>query len=211
MAGIALSMNIERSNQMRTLHLLLVFSLLIFSVDEVAAQPEIERSQQHAEVMVYVAELAGRAEWDQIDTVDIYESTEGGQILRYWLGGTVGRLAVTHLGETGQSTTEYFSRDGELCYVQRETLGYNRPIYWDSTAMRENGDDQVFDIDRASRKFFRIWIVDGCIAERHELSNCVDAAMWDDGDRQEGEVSEMQELFIRYRDMPADENMDGGE
>lgn len=55
-------------------------------------------------------------------------STEGGELVAYFDGASVAKIAATHLGETGRSLEEFYYRDGELVFVfyRRET--YDRPM-----------------------------------------------------------------------------------
>jgi hypothetical protein len=55
-------------------------------------------------------------------------STEGGELVAYFDGASVVKIAATHLGETGRSFEEFYYRDGELIFVfyRRET--YDAPM-----------------------------------------------------------------------------------
>ena len=55
-------------------------------------------------------------------------STEGGELVAYFDGASVVKMAVTHLGETGRSFEEFYYRGGELVFVfyRRET--YDAPM-----------------------------------------------------------------------------------
>ena len=55
-------------------------------------------------------------------------SAEGGELVAYFEGSSVVKLAATHLGETGRSSEEFYYRDGELIFVfyRRET--YDAPM-----------------------------------------------------------------------------------
>ncbi|HEY0079554.1 MAG TPA: hypothetical protein VGB73_13155 [Pyrinomonadaceae bacterium] len=55
-------------------------------------------------------------------------STEGGELVAYFDGASVVKMAATHQGETGRSLEELYYRDGELIFVfyRRET--YDEPM-----------------------------------------------------------------------------------
>jgi hypothetical protein len=55
-------------------------------------------------------------------------STEGGELVAYFDGASVVKMAATHLGETGRSSEEFYYRDGKLVFVfyRRET--YDAPL-----------------------------------------------------------------------------------
>jgi hypothetical protein len=55
-------------------------------------------------------------------------STEGGELVAYFDGASVVKMAATHLGETGRSLEEFYYRNGGLVFVfyRRET--YDAPM-----------------------------------------------------------------------------------
>lgn len=93
--------------------------------------------------------INGIKEWTSIDELKLYESTEGGAATYYFLKDTLLKIVVVQFGETGKTIQEYYTKDNELSFVFEKTYNYNRPITWDSTAMKENNDTEVFDIDES--------------------------------------------------------------
>ena len=73
--------------------------------------------------------------WTGIDTVDLWESTEGGLARYYYSNDTLHKIIVRQFGETFQYLAEYYLLNAQLSFVFEKRLEYNRPIYWDSTAM----------------------------------------------------------------------------
>jgi len=55
-------------------------------------------------------------------------SAEGGELVAYFDGASVVKMAATHLGETGRALEEFYYRDGGLVFVfyRRET--YDAPL-----------------------------------------------------------------------------------
>ncbi len=83
--------------------------------------------------------------WDNISSKDIEGSTEGGIATYYTREGQILKIKTEQLGEMGKSISHYYLNDGQLSYAFSETHEYNRPIYYDSTAMVENNDTEYFN------------------------------------------------------------------
>jgi hypothetical protein len=71
-------------------------------------------------------------------------STEGGELVVYFDGASVVKIAATHLGETGRSLEEFYYRDGELVFVfyRRET--YDAPM---SGKVSKRADERFYFAD----------------------------------------------------------------
>lgn len=107
--------------------------------------------------------------WDAIDTIQTWESTEGGQIEHYYLNETLEKVLVRHFGETRQDLTEYYLLDSQLSFAFEKEIIYNRPLFYDSTSMIENHDDQVFDFDKSDIHEHRNYFINGQLV--HQLYN----------------------------------------
>lgn len=83
--------------------------------------------------------------WGAVDTADVDESAEGGEILYYYHNDSLQKMVLNVYGETGKRIAEYYLLKGDLSFVIEKSETYNRPIYADSAAMKENNDTQVFD------------------------------------------------------------------
>lgn len=55
-------------------------------------------------------------------------STEGGELVAYFDGASVVKIAATHLGETGRSFEEFYYRGGELVFVFHRRETYDAPM-----------------------------------------------------------------------------------
>ncbi len=88
-------------------------------------------------------------EWTSIEERNLEQSTEGGTATYYFQKDTLLKIAVVHFGETGKAIQEFYTKNGQLTFVFEENYTYNRPITWDSTAMKENNDTEVFDMDKS--------------------------------------------------------------
>jgi len=89
------------------------------------------------------------ATWASTEQKELNESTEGGQATFYYSNGVLEKMVTRHFGETFQQLTEYYLLKGKLSFVFEKSYKYNRPIYYDSTSMKENKDNQVFDFEKS--------------------------------------------------------------
>jgi len=55
-------------------------------------------------------------------------STEGGELVAYFEGAAVVKIAATHLGETGRSFEELYYHEGKLIFVFRRLETYDEPM-----------------------------------------------------------------------------------
>ena len=89
------------------------------------------------------------AKWTTIKTKDIGETTEGGEANLFYLNGQLEKIMTRHFGETFQLLTEYYLLKGQLSFVFEKSYKYNRPMYYDSTSMKENSDTEAFGFDKS--------------------------------------------------------------
>lgn len=89
------------------------------------------------------------ANWTTIETKDIWETTEGGKAKYYYKDGQLEKITTRHFGETFQLLTEYYLLKGQLSFVFEKSYKYNRPMYYDSTSMKENKDIEAFDFEKS--------------------------------------------------------------
>jgi hypothetical protein len=88
-------------------------------------------------------------EWTLVDKRKLNQSTESGAATYYFLQDTLLKIVAIHFGETGENIQEFYTKNGLLSFVFEQQYQYNRPITWDSTAMKENNDTETFDIDKS--------------------------------------------------------------
>lgn len=80
---------------------------------------------------------------------DLLQSSEGVQASYYYSDERLEKIIIRQFGEMSQQLTEYYLLNEDLSFVYDKTYKYNRPIYWDSTAMIENNDSQIFDLEKS--------------------------------------------------------------
>ncbi len=97
--------------------------------------------------------------WTSTRKKDLEETTEGGEADYCYLDGTLEKIVMRQFGETFQKITEFYMLEGKPSFVFEKEYEYNRPIYWDSTAMKENGDNQIWDAEKSkiteTRNYFK--------------------------------------------------------
>lgn len=55
-------------------------------------------------------------------------STEGGQMIAYFDGPNIMKIAATFYGESGKASEEYYYWDGKVIFVLRTDYRYNKPL-----------------------------------------------------------------------------------
>jgi hypothetical protein len=66
--------------------------------------------------------------YKKIEKTDTVESTEGNQVLIYYKGGEIKKIAVTYYGETGKALQEYYFFDKRLIFCYCVDYHYNKPF-----------------------------------------------------------------------------------
>ncbi|UUV20753.1 hypothetical protein [Paenimyroides aestuarii] len=107
--------------------------------------------------------------WTEITQIDIWETTEGGFVNFYFQAHKLEKIITRHFGETAQKMTEYYLLNGELSFVFEKFYKYNRPIYWDSKAKKENNDTEVFEFEKSEIIENRSYFTNGKLL--HQINN----------------------------------------
>ena len=77
------------------------------------------------------------------------ESAEGGEAAYYYKGNRLEKIMARHYGEMGQLLIEYYLMNGKLSFVFEKDYKYNRPLFYDVKAMKENNDTEAFDFEKS--------------------------------------------------------------
>ncbi|MDH4474333.1 MAG: hypothetical protein QE487_17135 [Fluviicola sp.] len=99
--------------------------------------------------------------WSKVVQKDVYQSSEGGYVCFYYLNDKIEKIVERNFGETGQAISEFYILGGELSFVLKRSYNYNRPIYWDSTQMKESNDTEVFDFEKSEILEDRSYFIKG--------------------------------------------------
>lgn len=116
--------------------------------------------------------INSKTDWKHIDSTDVMESTEGGIIKYYYGDKSLEKVIEQHFGEMGQSITEYYLLNGKLSFVLERAIIYNRPLYYDSTAMKENKDTEVFNKEASELLDTRSYFIDGVLSHILDNQDC---------------------------------------
>jgi hypothetical protein len=107
--------------------------------------------------------------WSSIKESELWESTEGGVAKFYFQNENLEKIVARHYGETFQLLSEYYLLNGELSFVFEKSFRYNRPIFFDSTAMKETNDTEVFDMGKSAIEENRSYFDKGKLL--HQINN----------------------------------------
>lgn len=107
--------------------------------------------------------------WSSVDTMELSESTEGGEARFYYQNNKLAKIVARHYGETFQLLTEYYLLNGQLSFVFEKRYKYNRPIYYNATSMKEHNDTTAFDFDKSEIIEDRSYFENGTLF--HQINN----------------------------------------
>ncbi|MGR3854143.1 hypothetical protein [Chryseobacterium indologenes] len=102
--------------------------------------------------------------WTAVKKKDIEgESAEGGEATFYYTDKGLQKVIAKNYGEIGQKLTEYYLLNGQLSFVFEKEYRYNRPLFYDAKAMKENNDTEAFDLKKSKITMTRNYFENGNI------------------------------------------------
>lgn len=101
-----------------------------------------------------------------------FESAEGGEAKYYYQKNKLEKIITRIFGESGQTLTEYYLLNGQLSFVYEKDYKYNRPLYYDTKAMKENNDTEAFDFDKSEITENRSYFVNGKLIHILSSEDC---------------------------------------
>ena len=109
--------------------LFVTLAILISIASSVAAfaTPQTEKEIQSTR-QSYAAINRNQARYRKVKKELSGFSTEGGVLTAYFDGPNIVKILATYYGEMGRTNEEFYYRDGELIFVLRTELNYNRPL-----------------------------------------------------------------------------------
>lgn len=88
--------------------------------------------------------------WTSVKKKDIEgESAEGGEATFYYTDKGLEKVIARYYGEMGQILIEYYLMNGQLSFVLEKEYRYNRPLFYDTKAMKDNNDTEAFDFNKS--------------------------------------------------------------
>lgn len=115
------------------------------------------------------------ANWDKVYSKDLWDTPEGGEAKLYYKDSVLEKIVTRQYGETFQQLTEYYFLGGRLSFVFNKLYKYNRPIFFDSAAMKASGDTEVFDFKKSTVTEDRSYFKNGVLIQ--QLKNMPDDAV----------------------------------
>lgn len=122
------------------------------------------------------------------------ESAEGGEAAYYYKGNRLEKIMARHYGEMGQLLIEYYLMNGKLSFVFEKDYKYNRPLFYDVKAMKENNDTEAFDFEKSEIIETRNYFEKGNLIH---IVNSQDCGAPFSGDYMREEDKSIKEAFIR--------------
>ncbi|WP_426477705.1 hypothetical protein ACP3T3_21275 [Chryseobacterium sp. CBSDS_008] len=102
--------------------------------------------------------------WTSVKKKDIEgESAEGGEATFYYMDRGLQKVIAKHYGEMGQKLIEYYLLNGQLSFVFEKEYKYNRPLFYDAKAIKENNDTEAFDLKKSKITMTRNYFENGNI------------------------------------------------
>jgi len=102
--------------------------------------------------------------WTSVKKKDIEgESAEGGEATFYYTDKGLEKVIARHYGEMGQKLIEYYLLNGQISFVFEKEYRYNRPLFYDAKAMKENNDTEAFDLKKSEITITRNYFENGNI------------------------------------------------
>lgn len=122
-------------------------------IDEIIPLEQIEENAELIAKLAPIRENFKRINsiksWSDIDTIQLWESLEGGEARYYLNERKLEKIITHHFGETFQTTSEYYLLDKRLSFVYIQTYIYNLPIGFDDSMDEEPNKNESFDIEQS--------------------------------------------------------------
>lgn len=100
------------------------------------------------------------------------ESAEGGEATYYYKNKRLEKVIARHYGEMGQVLIEYYLLNGKLSFVFEKDYQYNRPLFYDVKAMKENNDTEAFDFNKSEITETRNYFEGGALLHIVDSQDC---------------------------------------
>lgn len=94
--------------------------------------------------------------WDKIDSAQIHESTEGGQVNYYFKNNVLEKMRASHYGESGFTHVDYYLLNNELSFVFEDVYQYNAHMYspeFDNSKTKKGWENRFYYFDNVFFKF----------------------------------------------------------
>ncbi|WP_083997462.1 hypothetical protein [Chryseobacterium angstadtii] len=138
--------------------------------------------------------------WSSVKKKDIEgESAEGGEATFYENKGHLEKMTARLYGEMGQVLTEYYLLNGKLSFVFEKIYTYNRPLFYNEKAMKENNDTEAFDFEKSEIEENRNYFEKGKLIHTINSLDCGAPFSSDYIDEEQKRFSESFQRLLKLR------------
>jgi len=124
-------------------------------IDEKVTNSTFDFSKEMSEIKTNFKRINSIKNWTVIDSVELYETTEGGQAKFYFANKQLQKVEAIYYGETGKAIIEYYLMDSKLSFVYRKEYKYNSPIYSNEFIDNEKFDLSKSEISETKNYFYK--------------------------------------------------------
>lgn len=139
------------------------------------------------------------SQWTSISTEELPESAEGGTARYFYHNKQLEKIVAQQYGECYQVLSEYYLLNGQLSFAFERRYQYNRPIYYDATAMKANNDTEAFDLDKSSITELRSYFENGKLLHQVNHANVVPPNSGNDLVQEQERLREEFETLMELR------------
>lgn len=139
--------------------------------------------------------------WTSVQKKNIEgESAEGGEAAFYYTDKGLEKVIARYYGEMGQELIEYYLLNGQLSFVFEKEYRYNRPLFYDAKAMKENNDTEAFDLRKSKITMTRNYFENGNIILISNNAGHGSGISMDYPDEQEKKIKEDFKRLLKLMD-----------
>lgn len=94
---------------------------------------ELTNNEQIKAIKSNFSRINSIQKWTKIKTLELNETTEGGEAKFYFLNGKIEKIVAVYYGEMFQKVTEFYLQDAQLTFVFEKLTTYKQAIYDNET------------------------------------------------------------------------------
>lgn len=94
---------------------------------------ELANNEQIKVIKSNFSRINSIQKWTKIKTLELNETTEGGEAKFYFLNGKIEKIVAVYYGEMFQKVTEFYLQDAQLSFVFEKLTTYKQAIYDNET------------------------------------------------------------------------------
>ena len=107
--------------------------------------PGLDANRVLSEIRQEVARINADSALLKVKRRDVEEeSTEGGEIKRYYLGNNLCKTIATFYGETGKVVREYYFLNGAILFLFTRESFYNVPMYYKNSRVNKVVENRYY-------------------------------------------------------------------